>query len=161
CVAPQEEGSRSNVLQPVRQVGPVVDEPARRSRSRCTEVTTPIGSTESFHVDSAGGGDEDQPRDELGSLERQAHGKNSPHRLRNDAVRLGWKLRHEPPEEPVQRLDGGIDRGLTKTWIAEHEAAPEVSQSLGDGPPERRTSACAGEKHQRWHSATVHLREPL
>jgi len=29
-------------------------------------------------------------------------------------------------------------------------------QSLGDGPPEERTSTGAGEKHQRWHAATVH-----
>ena len=145
CVAPQQERSRPNLAQRIGHVGAVVDEPARCTRPRFEEVTTPLGSTQSCHVDSAGGGNEDQARDELGSLERQAHGENSPHRLRGNVARFGWKLLHEPPEEIVQGLDGRLDGAFTKTRIAEHEGATKVSQSLGHGPPERRTSTGARE----------------
>ncbi len=150
-VAPQQEGRRSDLGQPVGEVGPIIDEPGRRVRLQRPIFVTPLGCAETCHVDATRGRDQDQTCDALRPLQCQACGEDSPHRLRDDVACSSRQPLNQPAEQVVQRLDTRIGWEATEAWVAEEVNLTKVGQLIGHRPPERRASTSAGEEYERWH----------
>ncbi len=143
---------RSDLCQPVGEVGPVINEPGRHVRLQRPIIVTPLGCAKPCHVYAPGGRDQHQGCDSFRPLQRQACGEDSPHRLRDDVACSWGQPLNKPAEQVVQRLDAGIGREAAEAWVAEDVNLTKVGQPFSHRPPERRASTGAGEEYERWRT---------
>lgn len=141
-VSEDEKCRRVELSQAVRDIGPIVHEPARHVGQIARVLGTPIGSAEPCDIDSPRGRNEHEAPNQLWPSERKLERYDTPHGLRHDVARpresaLG------PCRKVLQRAHRRVLRLVSEPWPSEEQRVS--SHAPGNRFPERGAPSRTGE----------------
>jgi hypothetical protein len=88
-------------------------------------------------------------------IQREPGSEYPAHRLSDDMARLIRKALEQPTIEGGEGFDGRVAWSVAEAGPAKDMNWAEVSESIGDGAPERGAASRARKEYKRWHPARL------